>query len=405
MNQFPFRLLCVGFFSLMTFSATAQTSLEDVIEEYESYRQSVSPSAAAEAEERLPSAWPDVSQEARTEELKTLARIAGDLKTIETEGLSEDGAINLKILKTILEQELALLPYDEDRLPFTGDWGFHASVMFGVSRTQIRDEEGAEATIARIEAIPAYLEQNIENMRRGLETGFVSYDDPLDTVLDNLEGYQVEDVEESDLYAPFISLPDSISDERKADLRAAARKEVGDALEAFARVEAFLRDEYAPNTREGAGIADLPKGKAYYEAVLAFHTTRPDLTPEDVHETGKREVARIRAEMDEIIEEVGFEGSFDEFLTFLRTDEQFYAKTPEALMERAARLAKDIDYQLPKFFGHMPRLPYGVEPVPASIAPGYTTGRLRTYKGRTEEYGTTGRAQLFDAKSVNNCNG
>ena len=137
----------------------------------------------------------------------------------------------------------------------------------------------------------------------------------------------------------------------------------------------FMQEEYAPNVRAAAGIATLPQGTQIYRAAVAQHTTQPDLTPERIHEIGQEEVARIRREMQAVIEETGFEGTFAEFLEFLRKDPRFYAETPKDLLAEAAVLSKQLDAILPRFFGKLPRLPYGLSPVPAEIAPGYTTAR------------------------------
>ena len=368
-------LLCFAFSVAIVAQARAHDGLDEVIARFEEIGVEGDPDAAGVGEGPLPASWDNISPEAEAETLHKLESIRADLEKISVDDLSEDEALDRAVLETILNDRITLAGFDEARMPFTGDWGFHANINFTISRLTLRNETDAVNTVARINAIPDYLAAHQANMRRGLETGFVSYADPLNTVLEQLAEMHVANPEESSLYAPFRTMPASISAEKVEAIQADAKAAVAKALVAFSDIETFLREEYAPNTREKAGIVDQPDAKAYYAALVAFHTTLPDLTPEKVHETGLSEVARIRAEMDAIIAEVEFEGSFSEFLDFLRTDPQFYPRTPEELMAAAARLAKDIDYQMPKFFGHLPRLPYGVEPVPAEIAPGYTTGR------------------------------
>ncbi|MBW3566890.1 MAG: DUF885 domain-containing protein, partial [Proteobacteria bacterium] len=143
-------------------------------------------------------------------------------------------------------------------------------------------------------------------------------------------------------------------------------------LPAFDRMAKFFKEEYLPASRPAVGIGSTPGGKAHY-AYLARRYTTTELTPEEIHQIGVREVARIRAEMDKIIKEVGFKGSFDEFLTFLRTDPQFYYETPEELLEAYRAISKQIDPELVKLFGKLPRTPYGVIPIPDAIAPDTTT--------------------------------
>ena len=136
----------------------------------------------------------------------------------------------------------------------------------------------------------------------------------------------------------------------------------------------FMVEEYIPACRSTLGASELPNGRDYYAYLVRHHTTL-DITPAEVHEIGLAEVARIRGEMTAIIDELGFEGDFAEFLEFLRTDSQFFVETPEELLKEASYIAKKMDGQLPRFFKTLPRLPYGVEPVPAHIAPKYTAGR------------------------------
>lgn len=353
----------------------ADDDLNAIIQDYEALQLEISPNAQARVNETLPSTWTDLSPERDAATLSTLESLSDRLSKINDSALSEDEALNLAILKTIIEDQITLARFDENRVPFTGDSGFGQHIVFALSNIRIQNEADAVATIERLKGIPDFLDMNVANMRRGLQTGFVSYKDPLDTVMIQMKEQIVDDPEQSDLYSAFESLPASISEARQAELRAEAKEAIRAAMAGFEKTVAFFETEYAPNTREKPGVMDLTDGRDYYRAVLAMHTTRPDLTPEEVHEIGQSEVERIRAEMDAIIEEVGFEGSFSEFLEFLRTDEQFYPKTAEDLMEKAARLSKDIDAEMPAFFKTLPRLSYGVEPVPAAIAPGYTTGR------------------------------
>lgn len=368
-------LFCVAFSFLVTLSVAADPALEAVISDYEAMEEKYSTPKVEIRGRKVKTGWKDVSPEALAEEAAAKAALLSRLNEIDRDALDEEEKLNLDILKVILNSAVTRAQFDEARLPFTGDWGFHSSITFDVSRERLTDKEGTEYLIQRIEAVPALIDTHIANMKRGLETGFVSYKDPLDTVIEQLEGLASAAPEDSPLYEPFKTLPKSFSEDEKAKYRADAIAAIEPATASFGKALEFLKTEYAPNTREKAGIVDLPDAKAYYRALVAYHTTLPDLTPEEVHKVGKMEVERIRAEMNAIMEEVEFEGSFAEFLHFLRTDEQFYAKTPEELMEKASNLAKDIDYQMPKFFSLLPRLPYGVEPVPASIAPGYTTGR------------------------------
>jgi len=159
-------------------------------------------------------------------------------------------------------------------------------------------------------------------------------------------------------------------------------------LPAYKDLLKFLEDDYLPKARPNVGIGSTPEGRAYYASLVRYYTTL-DLTPDEVHEIGLREVARIRSEMDAIIAETGFEGGFAEFLEYLRTDPKFYAQTEEELLKEAAWLAKQVDGKMPEFFRTLPRLSYGVIKVPDEIAPRYTTSRYwggDGKKGRAGNY-------------------
>ena len=357
--------------------------MDAILGDYEAYRLEFSPNATARARNRLPRSWTDVRPETRARQIAKLEALSERLAAFD-----QTPTLDTIILAGLIEGDLRRMKLDPDRLPFTGDSGFHTSPTFAISNANIRSKQDAEDLIAQISAIPAYFEQNIANMRRGIATGYTAHKDPLATTLDQLRDVQTDALEDSPLYKPFKQLPAALSQADKQQIKSDALAAIKTASLAYKNLLRFMIDEYAPHTRKAPGIGSLAGGKAVYRSDVWFHTTRPDLTPEAVHEIGQKEVARIRAEMEAIIEEVGFDGTFAEFLTFLRTDPQFYAKTPDELLSFAAVLSKKLDATLPRFFGHLPRLPYGVSPVPAEIAPGYTTGRYSGGDAATGRAGT-----------------
>lgn len=301
--------------------------------------------------------------------------------------LDDASSPEAKILTHLLDRLIAADEFDTARLPFNGDWGFQAEPLFVARQLRIANEADAEAWIARLEDLPRYFDDHIANMRRGIETGWTSHADPLATTTAQVREQAGVSPEESGLYAPLTRLPDTIDAETAERLQAEGREATAAAIAAYGKALAFLEEEYAPHARPEPGIVSLPGGRTYYQSAIEDHTAGAGYSPEEIHQLGQREVARIRAAMDEIIEEIGFEGSFQDFQSFLRTDPQFYADSPQALMEKAAWLSKRLDALLPQYFGKLPRLTYGVEPVPAEIAPGYTTGR---YSSGDMEKGISG---------------
>lgn len=357
--------------------------ISKILADYERFRLTFDPGEAARQKGRLPSTWPDVTSRGRAKERAALEAL---LKRVTS--LGSEHTLDTSILETILTSQASQQRLDPDRLPFVGDSGFHGEPNFVISRARIRNTQDAEDLILRISAIPAYFESNTVNMRRGIKTGYVAHVDPLATTLAQLREMIVEDPLKSPLYRPFETLPQDISPSSVIKLRAKAHAAIKNALVSYEDLLHFMEKDYAPHARKTPGIGSLEGGRAIYRAAVAHHTTQPDLTPEQIHKIGLEEVVRIRSEMEQVIAETGFDGSFSEFLDYLRTDPQFYAKTPDELLSYAAVLSKKLDAALPRFFGKLPRLTYGVSPVPKEIAPGYTTGRYSGGDAKTGRSGT-----------------
>ena len=360
---------------LIAVPAWSQSSLEEVIEAFDAHELAYDLDRSARRNGTLPATWPDVTPDSVAEKRRAEAELLTALRALDLSDRDDQDQLSAGILETILKERVSRAPLDEARIPFTGDWGFQAIPVFGISRARIADLDDAEATLDRLEAIPAFLADNVSNMRRGIDTGYVAHGDPLATVMEQIREQLADSPTDSQLYQPFETLPSSISEPDQRRLQREAQAAIARALTGYRDTLRFLETEYAPNARPNPGLASLENGQDIYQVLVRIHTTRDAITAEEVHRIGLEEVARIRAEMDAIIEEVGFDGSFAEFLDFLRTNEDFYARTPEALLAAAARMSKDLDLEMPKFFSSLPRLPYGVTPVPMAIAPGYTTGR------------------------------
>lgn len=298
------------------------------------------------------------------------------LNDIDKRALDDNDALSAELLAFILKHDLALAPFKRWRIPFLADTGFHTNFGYVVGATSFRTEKDYEDYIARLNALPTFIEQNIENMRLGIAEGFTQPKEILPYIIPSFEAQIKDNAAAHPYYAPFEKMPDTISARRKATLRQEGRAALeGRVIPAFARLLEFMNEEYVPAARDTLGAYDLPNGRAYYTALVRYYTTLDTVTPESIHALGLKEVARIRKEMAGVMAETGFKGDFKQFIAFLRTDKQFYPKTPEALLERAAWISKDIDGRLPAYFGKLPRQPYSVEPVPAEIAPNYTTGR------------------------------
>ena len=292
---------------------------------------------------------------------------------IKQEELSDTEKISLELLQFELQEQIDFYEFEAYLNPLLSDSGFHTSLPY-----QVRDFVSHEQYVNylnKLNAIPVFVAQHIALMRIGLEKGISQPKIIFNNFEDTYNSQLVDNFEESFYYSPFKKLPAIITDSQKDSLLTAAKIAVETkVIPQFKIIKNFFENEYFVKTRESGGVSNQPNGEAYYQNRVAYYTTL-DISAEEVHQIGLKEVTRIKGEMQKIIEQVGFKGDFSGFLNFLRTDKQFYAKTGEELLKEARDIAKRTDAQLPKFFITLPRKPYGVAPVPAIIAPKYTGGR------------------------------
>ncbi|MFC4348409.1 DUF885 domain-containing protein [Kordiimonas lipolytica] len=297
------------------------------------------------------------------------------LEAINRNRLDEEGQLNYDMFRYMVESRLLEAKHRTWRQPLFSDSGFHTYPTRAWQSINFRTAEDYRAYIRWLKDIPRYLAENTEHMRTGMKEGFTMPKVVLDGLMPSFDVLAKGGADAIPFYGAFVNMAATLSDSDKAALRAEAKNVIADeVIPAYAALAQFMREAYYPAARESLGISEVPGGAAYYEDMVRYYTTI-DISADEVHQIGLKEVARIRAAMESIIAEVGFEGSFQDFLTFLRTDPQFYAKTEKELLMFASYLAKKVDGKLPSLFGKLPRQPYGVEPVPAVLAPNYTTGR------------------------------
>ncbi len=324
-----------------------------------------------EYNDRLPSVT-EADQARRAEVYRGfLAR----LHVIDRTQLSEADRVNYDIFEYQIEDNLANYEFKAYLIPFTSETGFHTSFARLPNRVPLRTVRDYENYIKRLRAWPMYVQQHLDLMRRGLEIGMTQPKVVLDGFESTMSAHIVDDPKQSVFYAPFRQFPASVPEAERTRLEAEGRAAIVEAVvPGYRTLYDFFVNTYYPNCRESIAASDLPNGLEYYKQRVRYYTTA-DMSIEEIHELGLNEVTRIRGEMEAIIKEVGFTGDFASFLHFLRTAPQFYADTPEALLKEACYIAKRMDGKLPSLFKTLPRLPYGVAPVPAHIAPKYTAGR------------------------------
>jgi len=297
------------------------------------------------------------------------------LATLPATELSDENRVNLAVYKPQLTNFVADIRLRTYEMPLSSDSQFWSDLAF-MSRRHLKDAKHARDYIAQLNDVPRYFDENVANMRAGLKRGFsvprevlAGRDVSISTYVD------VKKPEDSDFYKPFLDLPASIPAAEQAQLRADCARAIHDkVLPAYAKLLKFFRDDYVPHARTTLAAEAMPDGKAFYRQQILEYTTL-DLDPEAIHQIGLKEVARIDAEMQQTMKATGFQGDFPAFQKFLRTDPQFYAKTPEELLMRASWIAKRVDGKLAQYFGLLPRGRFGIEPVPDAIAPFWTAGR------------------------------
>jgi uncharacterized protein (DUF885 family) len=369
--------LIVAILALLLWSGpVAAAPLDDLITDFEAYELAEDPVTAGQEGDRAAlSRLPDPSPAADARRRAALEGFSARLSAIPVDGLSDAAALNRAFLAWIIASRLQSLAFDEARMAFNSDGGFHSLMGYLAAVTPMRSAADARAWIDRLNALPAYYRANVENARRGARTGFTQPKSTVEAVIAQARRQAETPLDDDPLLAPLTRLPSSIPAAEQAALRAEAeavlRERVRPEQRAFVR---FLETEYLPAARSGLGVRGVPGGEAYYRWLVADHTTT-DMSPDEIHAVGQAEVKRIRAEMDAVIAETGFQGDFPAFVQMLRKDPRFYAGSRQALLEKASEIAKRIDDQLPAWFATLPRLTYGVRPVPADIEETYTTGR------------------------------
>ena len=295
------------------------------------------------------------------------------LDAIDAGSLPPELAVDYGVLRRSLEDEVAGARFDQDRFShFTNRGGWHISFSYLADRSPFFTEQDFESYIGRLEAYPRVNSAGIERTRGAIERGVTQPCEPMQGFMRTIEGRYADSAEQSAFWAPFEERPAAISQAEWQQLKARAKQAIeSGVLPAYREFGAFYEAEYAPNCRDAYGIGDTPNGADYYGHRVRLFTTT-NMTPAEVHQLGLSEVARIRAEMEEVAERAGFD-SREAFIEHLRTDPKYYPQTPEELLTAASALAKEIDGWMPKLFGLLPRQPYTVEPIPAEQAVGNTT--------------------------------
>ena len=314
--------------------------------------------------------WPDISESAVRERQKKTREVLEEIRSIDPQRLSAENQLNYRLFLYNYERSVRAQKFDSHLLTFGQRGGIQLEheTAEGLSFNTSQDYKD---WLVRLEKLPGLIDQHINLGRLGIEREVTAPNILMQRVANQMQLQLIDNPEDSPFFNVFKDIPLNIED--RETIQSMARDVIKNkVIPAYYKLNDFFTTEYLPASRTSFGVLDLPNGFEWYENLAKYHTTT-DLTPDEIHEIGLSEVKRIRSEMQQVIDSLGFDGSFDEFLTFLRTDPQFYYETEDELLEAYLATSKKIDPEMVSLFKVLPRTPYGIKPIPMESAPDTTT--------------------------------
>ncbi len=309
--------------------------------------------------------WTDQSLAAIEQRHNDQRQFLASIEAIDPAALDADARLDRELIREDLQRTIEGFAFPSDDLAINQLSGVQQEVAQLFAAMPANSVDAYENILARLRAVPTLIEQTRVLLERGLAAGITPPRITLRDVPQQVRNLITDRPADSPLFEPFAKIPDEIPAATRSRLQREAEEIlVAQVYPAYRSLLAYLEDVYIPDARQTIGLSALPNGAAWYAYAVRRHTTT-NLTPKEIHQIGLAEVARIRREMEQIIRKIGFDGSFAEFAEFLRTDPRFYFDTPEALLSAYRDICKRADPELVRLFGRLPRLPYGVKPVPS----------------------------------------
>ena len=353
----------------ITPSGYAADRLATIVADYEALAAQTDPSRTA--------GWPDVSPETAALRAASFTTLRTRLAALAPPPEGSDDALTKDILRWRLDTLVEGARFDEDRVPFDNGDGFFNTANYVAANLVPRDEVEARKWIERMSRLPGYYAAETANMRRGIATGFMQPRSIAEGILSVLRIAADQPAEASALLAPLHRLPATVPVERREALLGDALRVITESVKPAQReMVHFFATEYVPHARTAPGIRSVPDGEAYYQYLVRRSTTLP-LTPDQVYAMGETEVARLRAEMELAMRATGFSGTLAEFIAMLRREPRFYAPDLATYIEKASEIGKRADAALPRWFGRLPRLTWGIHRQPPELeasSSGYDPG-------------------------------
>ena len=322
----------------------------------------------------VPDRLPKVDPETQEMQLRHWEEVLRQVDGIPRAQLSPEEQINYDVFRPEIVTSIANQKFRDYEMPANSDSAFWTDLGY-TARRPYKTLTDYKNWIAQLRDVPRYFREQIANMKAGMARGFTPPRQTLQgrdkSIATTAEGKPEDNL----LYSPFRETMVGVPPAEQEKLKAEAAQVIREIVQpAYADLLKFFRDEYLPHTRTTISAEALPDGKAYYRQKIREFTTL-ELSPEEVHTIGLAEVEKLHQQMVDVMRETGFKGDFPAFLKFLRTDPQFYAKTPQELLNRAAWISKMFDGKSSQYFGYLPRMRFAIKPVPDDLAPFYTAGR------------------------------
>ena len=328
--------------------------------------------ASSLGDRRFNDKWADLSIEAIETRHQQRQDFLDRLRAIDASGLNENDQLNYDLFRRELHNDIDGHQYKNYLMPINQRGGVQ-SLESTAEQLRMQTVKDYEDWLARMAAVPEVIEQTMALQEQGRKSGYMPPKILMERISDQLAQQTVENPEDSPFFLAFESMPDTMAEEDKSRLQKSAREIIDESIvPAYRDFSRYFTDTYLPASRDSIGASELPNGEAFYEYRTQLYTTT-QMTPDEIHRLGLNEVKRIRDEMQLLIDELEFDGDFADFLHFLRSDPQFYYEDPDDLYEAYLATCKRIDPELVKLFGKLPRMPYGLRPIPDNIAPDTTT--------------------------------
>ena len=331
--------------------------------------------------------WQDMSLDAIQRRHEYRKSVLENLAKIDSTLLSKQDRVSYELFRGQYEDSVEAYKFGWHLVPLTQRGGIQDSSSLA-SSLRFETVNDYEAWNVRLYSFPEYMDQTLALMQKGVERKIVHARVIMTRLPSQIRRQIVDDPSKSLFYKPYRDMPDSIPADKQNELKTEAQLLIKDrVVPAYRKMLRFFEDVYLPACFENVGVWQIPDGKEFY-ASRARQFTTTDLTPQEIHDIGQREVTRIRGEMQQIMREVGFKGTFGEFLEHLRNDPKYYYKDPNKLLAEYKAICRRIDPQLPKMFGRLPRRPYQLEAIPEHLAPDTTTAYYRSPSADGSRNGT-----------------